>query len=584
MPRIAIVDNTKLKSMEQKLEIQRICPVNKTGKECIKIEVDKRLTIDENLCTGCGLCVKPGHGAIQIINLPEEWDKQPIHRYGENAFALYSLPCPSFGKVVGLLGINGIGKSTAIKILAKIDTPNLGNYKEKGSFDLLINYFKGTEAQTFFKDLKEGKIKIGYKPQQVELIPKTTKGKVGELLRKVDERKKFSEVVEKLELNNFLDRELTQLSGGELQRVAIAATALRKANVYIFDEPTSYLDIKQRISVSEFMKNLVDEKTGVLLVEHDLIILDYMTDIIHIMYGSAGAYGVVSKPKPSKNGINTFLSGYIRDENMRFRPYEIKFLPRQPFAQKTSIELVCWDDITKDLGGFKLKVNKGKLHKHRIIGVLGENGIGKTTFVKILAGQLKSDKGAINEELKISYKPQYLEIKEDEPVEIFLAEAIAKYENQLIVPLQLEQTFKKMLSQLSGGELQRVMVAKCLSQDAKLYLLDEPSAYLDIEQRLALSKIMRNFIEQRGASILVVDHDLLFIDYISDELLIFEGTPAKEGEAHGPYDMKEGMNKFLSKMKITLRKDQETFRPRINKPNSVLDREQKRNGEYYYAN
>ncbi len=583
MPRIAIVDNAKLKSMEQKLEIQRICPVNKTGKECIKIETDKRLTIDEGLCTGCGLCVKPGHGAIQIINLPEEWDKKPIHRYGENAFALYSLPCPSFGKVVGLLGINGIGKSTAIKILAKIDTPNLGNYKEKGSFDLLIDYFKGTEAQAFFKNLKENKIKIGYKPQQVELIPKTTKGKVGQLLKKVDEKNKFDEVVKKLELNNFLDRELTQLSGGELQRVAIAATALRNANVYIFDEPTSYLDIKQRISVSEFMKNLVDEKTGVLLVEHDLIILDYMTDLIHIMYGSAGAYGVVSKPKPSKNGINTFLSGYIRDENMRFRPYEIKFLPRQPFAQKTSIELVCWEDITKDLGGFKLKVNKGKIHKHRVIGVLGENGIGKTTFVKILAGQLKSDKGTINEELKISYKPQYLEIKEDEPVEVFLAEAISKYENQLIVPLQLEQTFKKMLSQLSGGELQRVMVAKCLSQSAQLYLLDEPSAYLDIEQRLALSKMMRNFIEQRGASILVVDHDLLFIDYISDELLIFEGIPAKEGTAHGPYGMKEGMNKFLSKMKITLRKDQETFRPRINKPDSVLDREQKRKGEYYYT-
>ncbi|MBI4919200.1 ribosome biogenesis/translation initiation ATPase RLI [archaeon] len=584
MPRIAIVDNEKLKSIEQKLQIQKICPVNKTGQECIGIDPAGKLTIDEGLCTGCGLCVKPGNGAIQIINLPEEWNKKPVHRYGENRFCLYSLPAPSYGNVVGLVGINGVGKSTAIKVLARMIKPNLGDYEKEGNFDLLLDYFKGTEAQAFFQKLKEGKVKISYKPQQVELIPKSTKGKVRDLLKKVDEKNLFEKIVEELDLKNILDRELTQLSGGELQRVAIAASALKKANVYIFDEPTSYLDIKQRINISKFMKGLVDENTSVLLVEHDLIILDYMTEFIHIMYGTAGAYGVVSKAKPSKNGINTYLSGYIRDENMRFRPYEIKFLPRQPFVEKTNIELVCWDDLSKDLGDFKLKIDAGKLYKHRVIGVLGENGIGKTTFVKIIAGKLKTDKGNINQQLKVSYKPQYLEIEEDELVEFFLANAIAKYKTQLITPLHLEQTFTKMLSQLSGGELQRVMIAKCLSENAELYLLDEPSAYLDIEQRLALSKIVRDFVEQKGASILVVDHDLLFIDYISDDLMVFEGLPAKEGSAKGPFNMRQGMNRFLKHLQITLRKDIETHRPRINKVDSVLDREQKRKNEYYYAN
>ncbi len=584
MPRIAIVDNEKLKSMEQKLQIQKICPVNKTGQECIGIDALRKLTIDEGLCTGCGLCVKPGNGAIQIINLPEEWNKKPVHRYGENLFCLYSLPAPSYGNVVGLVGINGVGKSTAIKVLARMIKPNLGDYEQEGNFELLLDYFKGTEAQAFFQKLKEGKVKISYKPQQVELIPKSIKGKVKDLLKKVDEKKMFDKIVEELDLKNFLDRELSQLSGGELQRVAIAASSLKKANVYIFDEPTSYLDIKQRINISKFMKGLVDENTSVLLVEHDLIILDYMTDFIHIMYGTAGAYGVVSKAKPSKNGINTYLSGYIRDENMRFRPYEIKFLPRQPFIEKTNIDLVCWDELIKDLGGFKLKIEAGKLYKHRVVGVLGENGIGKTTFVKIIAGKLKTDKGNINEKLKVSYKPQYLEIEEDELVEVFLANAIAKYKTQLISPLQLEQTFTKMLSQLSGGELQRVMIAKCLSENAELYLLDEPSAYLDIEQRLALSKIVRDFVEQKGASILVVDHDLLFIDHISDDLMIFEGTPAKEGVARGPFNRKQGMNHFLKHLGITLRKDPESHRPRINKADSVLDREQKKKGEYYYGN
>ncbi|PIN81753.1 ribosome biogenesis/translation initiation ATPase RLI, partial [Candidatus Woesearchaeota archaeon CG10_big_fil_rev_8_21_14_0_10_30_7] len=246
MVRIAIVDNTKLKSIEQKLQIQKVCPVNKTGKECIKI-VDAVLSIDEGLCTGCGLCVKPGNGAIQIINLPEMLKEKPIHRYGENAFCLYSLPSPNAGKVVGILGINGIGKSTAIKVLAKILTPNLGNYESEGSFELLLERFKGTEAQNFFEKLKNGKVIVSYKPQQVELLAKTTKGKVKELLKKVDERKKFDEFIELLDLKQVLDRELSQLSGGEMQRVAIAATALKNANVYIFDEPSSFLDIKQRI-------------------------------------------------------------------------------------------------------------------------------------------------------------------------------------------------------------------------------------------------------------------------------------------------------------------------------------------------
>src|SRR3989344_5354631 len=117
MTRIAIVDNEKLKDVQQKLYIQSICPVNRTGKECIKVE-DGKLTIDEHLCTGCGICPKAAPNAIKIINLPEEFKTNPIHRYGENQFVLYSIPTPTFDKVTGILGVNGIGKSTAIKILS----------------------------------------------------------------------------------------------------------------------------------------------------------------------------------------------------------------------------------------------------------------------------------------------------------------------------------------------------------------------------------------------------------------------------------------------------------------------------------
>ena len=164
-----------------------------------------------------------------------------------------------------------------------------------------------------------------------------------------------------------------------------------------------------------------------------------------------------------------------------------------------------------------------------------------------------------------------------------LKDAFNKYSNQIINPLNLQQLSLNKLNELSGGELQRVAIAHCLQQEADLYLLDEPSAYLDSEQRLVLSKIIKDFIEQKGASALIVDHDLLFVDYISDRLIVFEGKPAVEGNITGPFEMEDGMNRFLKELGITLRRDPETNRPRVNKLDSRLDREQKEKGKYYYV-
>jgi len=584
MTRIAIVDNEKLKDMQQKLHIKSICPVNRTGKECIKIEEDSRLTIDEHLCTGCGICPKAAPNSIKIINLPEELTTKPIHRYGENKFVLYSIPTPSFGKVTGILGVNGIGKSTAIKILANVLKPNLGDWsRHETDYDELIAFFKGTEAQGFFEKIKNQEIKVAYKPQQVDLIPKTAKGKVIDLLRKVDEKNELKKIVNELQLNEILNNEISEISGGELQRVAIAATVLKNANLYIFDEPTSYLDIKQRINISKFVKSLINNDNSVLVVEHDLVILDYIADMVHLMYGKEDCYGIVSGVKPVRNGINVYLSGYIKEENVRFRDSTIKFAEKPPVKKKHVKEAITsWHNVEKKLGNFHLKAHEGAIHKNEIIGILGENGIGKTTFIKILANVLKQDKGEVSHKVTVSYKPQYLEAS-DELVVNVLKTAFSKYENQIINPLGIAQLSLNPLNELSGGELQRVAIANCLQKDSDLYLLDEPSAYLDSEQRLVLSKVIRDFVEHEGASILIVDHDLLFLDYISDKLIVFEGKPAIEGNVTGPFEMEEGMNKFLKELGITLRRDPETNRPRVNKLDSRLDREQKESGKYYYV-
>jgi ATP-binding cassette, sub-family E, member 1 len=558
----------------------RVSPSNRAGKEAIVKDVDGKVRVNENVITDADKIAanKCPFGALVMIKLPEELNQDPIHRYPPNGFSLYKLPIPMFGKVVGLIGKNGIGKSTTLGVLSGILKPNFGSSKE---FDVseLAKRFKGTEAQIFFEKLANKEIKVAVKPQQVDMIPKSFNGKVSELLRKVDEKQGFDDVVLRLNLKNILDRDLSQLSGGELQRVAIAATFLKKANFYLFDEPTSYLDIFQRVEVSKFIKNLADENTAVMVIEHDLIILDYMCDLIHIIYGEEGGFGVSSLPKSVKSGINVYLEGYLKEENMRFRDDKIVFTRKPPIEDSKEDILVSWDEINYDVGNFKLKVNPGTLNRTDVVGVLGENGIGKTTFAKLLSGEIKTD--IAKEELNISYKPQYLE-KSDEPVMIYLHDAL-KYESQLIEPLDIKPLLSKTLNQLSGGELQRVAIAKCFSKKADLYLLDEPSAYLDVEQRLKLSKIIRNLMNDWSKACIVIDHDLLFLDYISTKLVVFEGTPAVFGETHGPLIMEDGMNKFLKTLNITFRRDETTFRPRINKQDSQKDREQKNSGTLYYS-
>jgi len=176
-----------------------------------------------------------------------------------------------------------------------------------------------------------------------------------------------------------------------------------------------------------------------------------------------------------------------------------------------------------------------------------------------------------------------LETESDQLVVDFLKQAVQNYSTQLINPLELDKLFTKKLSRLSGGELQKVSIAHCLSQEANLFLLDEPSAYLDVEQRLSISKIIKNLTEERDLTILVVDHDLMFLDYLSDRLIVFQGTPAKSGFLRGPFTMEEGMNLFLSSLSISLRRDPASHRPRINKLGSVKDREQKRENKLYYS-
>ncbi|WP_457613178.1 ribosome biogenesis/translation initiation ATPase RLI [Methanocaldococcus sp.] len=585
--RLAIIDYDRCQPKKCSMECMKYCPGVRMGEKTIEIDENTgKPVISEVLCSGCGICVKRcPFKAISIIGLPEELSEDKIvHSYGQNRFKLFGLVIPRDG-VVGIIGQNGIGKSTVLRILAGELIPNLGKHDKEPNYDDVIKYFRGTELQDYFEKLKNKGVKAIHKVQYVDVLPKVVKGKVGDLLKKVDEKGKFDEVVEKLELKNILDRELSQLSGGELQRVAIAAAYLRNGDIYFFDEPSSWLDIRQRFNAARLIRDL----NKVVVVEHDLIVLDYLSDYIHIMYGVPSAYGIVSMPKSVRVGINEYLYGELREENIKFRKEPIIFEKRAVIDFKNRPILLSYLQMKKTLGDFKLEVSGGTIYKGEVIGILGPNGIGKTTFVKLLAGVIKPDEGEVVKEgdIKVSYKPQYISPDYDGTVEDLLSSITnihtSYYKSEIINPLQLERILDMNVKDLSGGELQRVAIAACLSRDADIYLLDEPSAFLDVEQRLMVSKVIRRIADEKEAGMFVVDHDILFQDYISDRFIVFSGEPGKFGIGSSPMNKREGANKFLKEMQITFRRDPETGRPRANKEGSQRDIMQKEKGEYYYV-
>ncbi len=585
--RLAIVHKDRCHAKKCGKECIAYCPRVRTGDETIIIGESGRAEISEELCVGCGICVKKcPFGALDIIQLPEEL-YTPVTRYGPNAFVLYGLPQPVTGKVTGLLGPNGIGKSTAVKILSGQLRPNLGIFDHEVEWAEILKHYAGTELLDYLKQVAAKTIKASIKPQYIDFIPKAFKGTVRSLLEQNDERKKLDYYVKELGLDTILDKDLSYLSGGELQRVALTVALSKDANFYFLDEVTPFLDIYQRMIAARLIKELAAEHP-VILVEHDIAILDMVAETVHIGYGKPSAFGIISRPKGVRIGVNQYLEGFVAEENVRIRDYPVLFETRSHESDVDREMLMTIPKMTKSFPGFKLTVEGGEVRRGEVLGIVGANGIGKSTFAKLLAGVETPDGGKKFDTVRVSYKPQYVTADSSDTVEFTLRSATRRfdssyYQHKILEPLGLMPILQSEVKNLSGGELQRVAITLCLSREADLYILDEPSAHLDVEQRLVTTKVIKRAAEDKGAGIMVIDHDMYTIDMISERLLEFDGVPGKEGTARGPFEMKDGMNMFLSNLGITFRRDK-TGRPRINNLGSYLDREQKAAGEYYYYN
>ncbi|AJM91899.1 MULTISPECIES: ribosome biogenesis/translation initiation ATPase RLI [Nitrosopumilus] len=592
--RVGVLDHELCQPKKCGLECIKYCPVNKSGADCIVLnEESKKAQIDEDICNGCGICVKVcPFDAITIVNLASELATDKIHQYGPNSFRLFKLPTPKKGEVVGLLGRNGMGKSTVVNILSGNLKPNLGRYENPPEWDEILKYYSGTELKQHFEKIEQNQIRASIKPQQVHHIAQAFEGTGNELIEKYDERGVSRHLIKELGLENSMDHSLKELSGGELQRIAVAAAASKDTEFYFFDEPSSYNDVFQRTGVARVIQGLAKIGKSVMVVEHDLTLLDFLSDYIEVLYGEPAAYGIVSNILSTKVGINVFLDGYLPNENVRFRDKKFSFDVSSSSTDEfqEGSEVVTYPKLEKKYPSFSVTIEPGQVRKGEVLGIMGANALGKTTMMKMIAGVEKPDSGSIDKKIKIAYKPQYLQNDIDVEVVSVLDKANGDQvegsleEEQILDPLKIKKLYNKSVKNLSGGELQKVAVASCLLQKVDLYALDEPSAFLDVEDRIAVAKFLQKFVRSFGKSAIVIDHDLQLMDLISDSMVIFEGESGAAGVATSPLPKADAMNRFLKSLDMSFRRDEKSLRPRVNKLESRLDKDQKSSGNFYYKN
>jgi ATP-binding cassette subfamily E protein 1 len=244
--------------------------------------------------------------------------------------------------------------------------------------------------------------------------------------------------------------------------------------------------------------------------------------------------------------------------------------------------------MEKNLGNFRLRIDSGEFTDSEIIVMMGENGTGKTTFCRLLAGALKPDSKSEIPEMKISMKPQTITPKFDGTVRQLFFKKIKQaflspqFQTDVVKPLKLDDFIDQEVKNLSGGELQRVAIVLALGMPADIYLIDEPSAYLDSEQRIIASRVIKRFIMHSKKTAFVVEHDFIMATYLADRVIVFDGKPGIDAHANTPESLLTGCNKFLKNLDVTFRRDPANYRPRINKQGSQLDQDPKMTGNYFF--
>lgn len=581
----AIIDQDEVTKEVKDIAV-KYDPINRSGGEGFYVTESGDLRIEESKVMAEHKIIenKIPNNSVEIVKIPSESGKL-VHQYDQNGFRLYNLPVPTKGDVIGLVGRNGIGKSTILKILGGVLTPNFGNYGSSVDRSKFSEMYSNTRISEHTKSLQNDSYVAVYKPQMVSESQINRNVTVREFLNKKE--RNISNLDDKLDISSILDSRISELSGGERQRMYLGSMLLEDADAYLIDEPSSFLDIKQRFKIARSIREHVSNNNArCIVVEHDMAVLDTISDYIHVVYGEPSNFGVTSSRMTTKQGINDYIRGYLNRDEIQIRSEMIKF-SNTGNKNETNLGDHYFDypRITKTFDNFELEIESGTIHENEVVGIVGKNALGKTTFAKLLSGEIQPDNTTISLDKKFSYKPQYPQTSSSRTVrEIFSRITDTKnsdFRNQVYSPLNLDSIFDEKLNSLSGGQIQRVSIGICLANKADVYVIDEPSAYLDVESRENVAKVLRRFARNSSKPVMVIDHDMFVIDRIADRVINFTGKSEYRGYANSPKQTRDGLDNFLSNLGITFRREPDTDRPRANKKGSQLDREQKRDSEYY---
>jgi ATP-binding cassette subfamily F protein uup len=485
------------------------------------------------------------------------------------------------GQKVALVAKNGAGKSSLLRILTGKDAPDSGKVTlRKGiAMAFLSQDPQFDENKTVIEVLFDTETPVSKAVKEYELSMQLQEDDNSpanrqrfelasaemETLKAWDYELKIHQVLSRLGLD-FLDKKISQLSGGQKKRVALAQVLIMEPDLLIMDEPTNHLDI----GMIEWLEDyLAGRETTLLLVTHDRYFLDRICDeIIEIDNGKLYHYDGNFSYYIEKKAEREMSEASETDKARNLYRRELEWVRRMPKARgtKSKARLNAFDDVKEKalkkkagdelqlnvkmsrLGGKiieLIKINKSygeqkilnsftyTFHKNEKIGIIGKNGVGKTTFLNILLSKESFDSGKIQtgetvvfgyysqEGLKLNEDKRVIEVVKDIADHIPLADGSSVSASQMLqrfmFPPDMQYTF---VSKLSGGEKRRLYLCTVLMKNPNFLILDEPTNDLDI---ITLG-ILEDFLASFPGCVLIVSHDRYFMDKLVDHMFVFEGA------------------------------------------------------------
>ena len=477
------------------------------------------------------------------------------------------------GQRVGLIAKNGSGKSTLLNILSGREGYDSGSVVFRR--DLRVGYLEQTPDYPAELTVLEACFHHGN--ATVELIKEyercmETPGYPGMdgLLARMDHEKaweyeqRIKQILSQLKIRHF-DQKIGELSGGQLKRVALANALITEPDFLMLDEPTNHLDIDMTEWLEDYLRR---SKLSLLMVTHDRYFLDRVcSEIIEIdnrqLYRYKGNYSYYLEKRQervdAKNAEIARANNLYRTEldwmrrmpqarghKARYREeafYELEKVAKQRVhsadvklevkASYIGSKIFEADHLFKSFGDLKILDDFSYIFsRYEKMGIVGDNGTGKSTFIKILVGQMKPDSGTldIGETVRFGYYSQ-VGLRFDEQMKVIdvvrdIAEVIELGNGKTLTASQFLQHFLftpetqySYVYKLSGGERRRLYLCTVLMRNPNFLILDEPTNDLDIVTLNVLEEYLRGF---KGC-VIVVSHDRYFMDKVVDHLLVFKG-------------------------------------------------------------